>query len=103
MLWLNIYYRREIHSCREVVHFISVICPVHSPVVVDRGDDNDNNHKSSFSSSNTIIVAVVYCDGVNLNEAILDVKLVIIESYATHQNLQAKNGLRRIDANTLLH
>ena len=62
----------------EAVHFISVVCPVHSPVVVDP-DDNNNNQKFPFSN-NMIIVAVVYCGGVNLNEAILDVKLATIDS-----------------------
>jgi hypothetical protein len=51
-----------------------------------------------------IIVAVVYCDGVNLKEAILDVNLQpLMAGYETHQNLQMKNGLRRMDANILLH
>jgi hypothetical protein len=45
-----------------------------------------------------IIVAVVYCDGVNLKEAILDVNLqLLMAGYETHQNLQMKNGLRRMD------
>lgn len=87
--------RREIHSGKgEAVHFISVVCSVHSPVVVDPDDDN---HKPSFSN-NMIIVAVVYFDGVNLKEAILDVNLQpLIAGYETRQNLQMKNGLRRMD------
>jgi len=45
-----------------------------------------------------IIVAVVYFDGVNLKEAIQDVNLQpLIAGYETRQNLQMKNGLRRMD------
>jgi hypothetical protein len=102
---VDVAWRREIHSGKgEAVHFISVVCSVHSSVVVDSDDDN---HKPSFSN-NMIIVAVVYLDGVNLKEAILDVNLQpLIAGYETRQNLQMKNGLRRMDgwmdANILLH
>lgn len=52
--------------------FITSICPVGSPVLVD---EDDGQTEGSYGR----ILAVIYCNGMNLNEAVLDEGHAIID------------------------
>jgi len=57
----------------EARNFIEEVCPVGSPALVD---EDDGQTEGSYGR----IVGVIYCNGINLNEAVLDANLGYLAS-----------------------
>ena len=58
---------------QEAKQFVEKICPVGSKALVD---EDDGQTEGSYGR----IIAVIYCDGVNVNEAVLDADLGYLSS-----------------------
>ena len=71
------------------IHFISVVCPIHSPVVVSPVTSSINSDELTQSSNRTQIDGIVYCQASNIsdikskksiNEQLIDAKLATFDS-----------------------
>ena len=77
----------------ESREFIQEICPVGSIVLVD---EDDGQTEGSYGR----IVGVIYCNGVNLNEELVDSGLGYLSTgFCIEVSLQVMLGLSNMDAN----
>jgi hypothetical protein len=88
------------------IHFISVVCPIRSPVIVSPVTSSINSDELTQSSKRTQIDGIVYCQANNIsdmkskksiNEQLIDAKLAPLDSKNCNSQILAYPPLSRID------
>jgi hypothetical protein len=87
------------------IHFMSVLCPIRSPVIVSPVTNSINSDELTQSSNRTQIEGIVYCQASNIsdikskksiNEKLIDVKLATLDSKNCNSQIFAYLPLSRI-------
>ena len=93
-------------SHEDAIHFMSVVCPIRSPVIVLPVNNSINSHELNKSANLTEIEGVVYCQASNIsdvksiksiNEQLVDAKLATLDSKNCNSQTFAHSILSRID------